>query len=98
MQSNQALTSNTTRRPRPGKCKFNKGVRVWNIHPLTLNTSQFGEVIGELTGVVGAKIPSLARSTQEGCKARRTGTEPLHQHVEDGQKFGDGGASSGVVI
>ncbi|GBL72963.1 hypothetical protein AVEN_128145-1 [Araneus ventricosus] len=30
------------------RCKFNKGVREWDIHTLTLNTSQFGEVIGEL--------------------------------------------------
>ncbi|GBN46073.1 hypothetical protein AVEN_246108-1 [Araneus ventricosus] len=27
---------------------FNKGVREWDIHPLTLNTNQFGEVIGQL--------------------------------------------------
>ncbi|GBM79696.1 hypothetical protein AVEN_71222-1 [Araneus ventricosus] len=34
----------------------------------------------------GVKIPTLARPTQEGCKAGRgpAGREPLHQHVEDG--------------
>ncbi|GBN75883.1 hypothetical protein AVEN_34735-1 [Araneus ventricosus] len=34
----------------------------------------------------GAKIPTLARPTQEGRKARRgpTGREQSHQHVEDG--------------
>ncbi|GBM11712.1 hypothetical protein AVEN_75661-1 [Araneus ventricosus] len=34
----------------------------------------------------GAKMPILARPTQEGCKAGRgaAGREPLHQHVEDG--------------
>ncbi|GBO14118.1 hypothetical protein AVEN_250765-1 [Araneus ventricosus] len=33
----------------------------------------------------GAKIPTLARPTQEGCKAGRgpVGKEPPHQHVED---------------
>ncbi|GBN63957.1 hypothetical protein AVEN_7703-1 [Araneus ventricosus] len=34
----------------------------------------------------GAKIPTLARPTQEGCKAGRgpAGREPPHQHAEDG--------------
>ncbi|GBM89192.1 hypothetical protein AVEN_145498-1 [Araneus ventricosus] len=34
----------------------------------------------------GAKVPTLARRTQKGCKAGRgpAGREPLHQHMEDG--------------
>ncbi|GBN84138.1 hypothetical protein AVEN_206252-1 [Araneus ventricosus] len=34
----------------------------------------------------GAKIPTLARPTQEGCKAgaEPAGRDPPHQHVEDG--------------